>query len=287
MNKMKVWSVKMRRILIDLRRLLGYMSVRMYIGLAAILFLVIIAIFADYIARWHPEELFPLLQAPSIEHLMGTDQMGRDVFSRVVYGARVSLMFGFGAAVISLIAGIIFGSISGYYGGLIDGFLSRFFDLFLVIPTLLLVIVVVGLFGTNIYFTMVCVGLTIWPPNAKIMRAQVLSFKSRQFVEAAVVIGASDSRVLVKHILPNAIHPVIANMTLQIGTAILTEACLSFLGLGDLNFPSWGQLLHYARYFPKGWWMSLFPGLATAITVFGFNLFGDGFSLLLDSSFHQ
>jgi len=254
---------------------------RSLVGLAVILSFVLLGVFADRITSSNPGELFKIFQTPSSLHLMGTDQFGRDVFTMSIHGIRVSLMFGFGAATISLIVGTILGSIAGYYGGLLDHLLSRFSEVFLMIPGLLLVILATSLFGTNINITMICVGLTIWPANARIMRVQVLSIKSREYIKSTVLIGASDLRVIVKHILPNAIAAVIANTTTLVGTAILTEAALSFLGLGDLNNPSWGQIIHYAPMYPWAWWLSLSPGLFIIITVFAFNLLGEGLNVAI------
>jgi peptide/nickel transport system permease protein len=165
---------------------------------------------------------------------------------------------------------------------LLDDLLSRAVEMFLMIPSLFLVILAVALFGTNMYISMICVGLTVWPSNAKIMRAQVLSIKSREFVTSAKLIGASNFRILVKHIIPNAIAPVVANATLLVGSAILTEAALSFLGLGDLNHPSWGQMLHYAQYYFRAWWMALFPGLFITVTIVAFNFLGSGLNVALN-----
>jgi len=200
----------------------------------------------------------------------------------MIYGTRVSLVFAVGVAGISLVVGVLIGAISGYFGGLVDDLLSRFLEIFLMIPQFVLIATVVTLFGNNIIYTMIVVGLTLWPSNAKIARAQVLSLKNRTFVRAAVASGASDGRVLFRHILPNGLYPVVANSTLQMAYAILFEAALSFLGLGDPNHPSWGQVLSAANLHKSAWWMAAFSGLAILILVLGFNLVGDGINNALN-----
>jgi peptide/nickel transport system permease protein len=254
------------------------------VGLAIVICTIILGLFAPFFAPTDPfmttdEPLTP----PNNFYLMGTDDLGRDVFSRIIYGSRVSLLFAFGAASISLLIGIVLGSIPGYYGGWIDDVFSRFFEIFLMIPQLILIIIIVFLFGTNILFSLTIVGLTLWPTNAKIVRAQVMSLKSREYVQAAQIAGASDFRILFVHIIPNGVYPVVANSTLQMAQAIIIEASLSFLGLGDLNFVSWGQILRSGLYhLTSAWWLPVFSGLAIAILVVGFNLVGDGVSIALN-----
>jgi len=274
-------TIEVRRNIENLWHLISF-DKKSIVGLAIILFLILLDFFAGYIAPYHPEELFELFVSPNNVYLMGTDQIGRDVFSRLLHGTRVSLIFGFGAGMVALIVGITVGSMAGYYGGFLDDLLSRTIEMFLMIPSLFLVILAVALFGTNMYVSMICVGLTVWPSNAKIMRAQVLSIKNQEYVMSARLIGASDFRILVRHIIPNAIAPVIANATLLVGSAILTEAALSFLGLGDLNNPSWGQMLHYAQYYIGAWWMALFPGLFITVTIVAFNFLGSGLNVALN-----
>jgi peptide/nickel transport system permease protein len=252
-------------------------------GLVIVLIALGVALLAPWLAPYSPYALIGQpLESPSRAHLMGTDQLGRDMLSILTYGTRISLAFGLGVALISLVMGILLGSIPGYFGGVVDDLFSRFFEIFLVIPQFILIITVVALFGNNIVYTMIVVGLTLWPSNAKIARAQVLTLKKRTYVKAARASGASDMRILVRHILPNGLYPLIANSTLQMAYAILLEASLSFLGLGDPNHPSWGQLLAAGNLRRAAWWLWLFSGVAILFLVLGFNLVGDGIQTALN-----
>lgn len=262
---------------------------RAVLGLGLVLLSIVVALAAPLLAPYsHSEMSDELLQAPSLAHLMGTDQLGRDILSRVVWGTRVSLLFAVGVASISLVVGVVLGAVAGYYGGVLDAVLSRAFEVFLTIPRLFLIILIVALFGSNVLFAVFVIGITIWPANARITRAQVLTLKERPFVRAARASGASDMRLLFRHILPNGLQPVVANSTLQMGAAILIEASLSFLGLGDPNLPSWGRMLQEAQsYLQTEWWLALFPGVAIALLVFGFTLLGDGVNYALDPRFRR
>lgn len=247
------------------------------VGLIIVCIAIIAAIFAPAIAPSGPFELHDsVLGPPQPAHPFGTDTVGRDVLSIIVYGTRIALLFGFGVASISLVLGIILGVIPAYFGGIVDDLFSRFFELILTVPRLVLVIVLVAFFGDNIAYTMMVVGLTFWPVNARIIRGQVLTLKQRGYVRAAVATGASHARVITLHIIPNGLYPVIANTALQMGFAILFESSLSFLGLGDPNHPSWGQLLAEANLRRGAWWMSVAPGLAISMLVASLNLVGDG-----------
>ncbi len=257
-------------------------------GLALLITMVALAILAP-LAPYGPfAQSGELLQPPSASHWLGTDNLGRDIWSRVLWGGRVSLLFGAVAAGVSLIVGVLLGSLPGYYGGLVDDAFSRFFEVFLMIPALFLMILIVAIFGSNVYFTMVVVGLTIWPTNAKITRAQVMALKHQGYVQAARAAGASDLLILRDHIIPNGIYPVVANSTLQMASAVIFEASLSFLGLGDPNQVSWGQVLKSGQlYLVSGWWVALFSGLAITLMVFAFNLVGDGINYALNPRLRQ
>jgi peptide/nickel transport system permease protein len=247
------------------------------LGLSIFFLYVLVAIFAPIISPYDPyESSWDFASPPSLTHIMGTDTLGRDVFSRVLWGTRVSLIVGLVAAFVSFGVGTILGAIAGYYGGLVDEIISRFIDIYLTLPSILLLIVVVALFGSNIYYTMIFIGLTLWTPNARIIRAQVMSIKELEYVEAIKASGASTFRILFLHILPNSIYPVLTMTSLQMGGAIMTEAGLSFFGLGDLNVVSWGQIIFMNQYQRNAWWLVVFPGLAIVVLVIGANLIGEG-----------
>ncbi|MBI3977681.1 MAG: ABC transporter permease [Chloroflexi bacterium] len=258
------------------------------VGLGILTAMIVMAVAAP-LAPYGPfTQTNDLLKPPSSQYWLGTDNLGRDIFSRVLWGGRVSLIFGVVAAGVSLVIGVTLGSIPGYYGGLVDDAFSRFFEVFLMIPALFLMILIVAIFGSNIYFTMVIVGLTIWPSNAKITRAQVMAVKHRGYVHTAKAAGASDLAILVGHVIPNGIYPVVANSTLQIAAAVIFEASLSFLGLGDPNQVSWGQVLKSGQmYLTSGWWIALFSGVAISALVFAFNLIGDGINYSLNPRLRQ
>lgn len=247
-------------------------------GLAVVVFFAILALVPWLFSPYSPTSIaFAQLDAPSATHPLGTDDIGRDVLSRLIWGSRVSLLFGVLAAALSLVLGASLGLISGYYGGWVDQILSRSFEIVLMIPAFFLLVMVVAIFGNNINFEILVVGITIWPANARIMRATVLSLKERQFVRASVATGASKGHIILRHILPNAIQPVIVNSNLQIGQAILFEAGMSFLGLSDPNVVSWGQLVNVgAFHLVDAWWLAFFPGVALAALILSFNLIGDG-----------
>lgn len=256
-------------------------------GIAGVVLLAIVAlgaIFAPVLARADPFDLGAekFLRPGADGHLLGTDHLGRDVFSQILYGARLSLSIGLVAAGISAIVGVLIGSVSGYFGGWVDLLLSRFTDMFLIIPAFFLIIIVVATLGSGILYVMVVIGLTSWPANARLMRSQALTLRERTFVHALTALGESRGRILIRHIIPNGIQPVIANSTLQIAAAILIEAGLSFLGLGDPNRASWGRMIYDGRTFiVTAWWPSVFAGVAIIITVMAFYLIGDGIAYVL------
>jgi peptide/nickel transport system permease protein len=253
------------------------------LGLVLLAGAIIIAVAAPLLAPHAPTALQPTtLQPPGSAFLLGTDQVGRDILSNLIYGTRISLIFALGVAGVSLVVGVALGAVSGYFGGLIDDVVSRIIEVFLMIPQFVLVIAVVALFGNSIAYTIVIVGLTIWPSTARIMRAQVLTLKQRAFVRAVEASGASPWRILFRHILPNGMQPVVANSTLQMGYAILFEASISFFGLSDPNVVSWGSMLFLANLHKSAWWMAVFPGLCILILVLAFNLVGDGLNSALN-----
>jgi peptide/nickel transport system permease protein len=254
------------------------------IGFAILVFVALVAIFAPVIAPDGPFKLgAPRLLSPGEEgHLLGTDHLGRDVMAQIVYGARVSLVIGIVAASISLVVGVLIGSIAGYSGGWMDIVLSRLTDMFLIIPAFFLIIVVVATLGSGIVYVMVVIGLTAWPASARLMRAQTISLRDRTFVQALRALGESSPRILTRHIIPNGIQPLIANASLDIASAILIEAGLSFIGLGDPNQATWGRMIYDGRAtITTAWWVSVFPGIAIIVTVLGFYLIGDGISYVL------
>jgi peptide/nickel transport system permease protein len=254
--------------LVLLRRLLN--QKRALISFIVILAFVAMALGAQYIAPASPFAMrSSAFLAPGPNNLMGTDRYGRDVFSRVLYGARVALLVALGSALVSALVGIFVGAISGYYAGWVDDVLARVFDMFIVIPTFFLVILIVAIFGSSIYFVTIVIGITAWPANARLMRAQVLSLKSRMFVQASIGGGSGTFTILFRHIVPNGVSPIITN-------TVLTEAGLSFLGLGDTNVVSWGHMINEGQatltFAP---WVAIFPGLAMLALVAAFNFLSD------------
>lgn len=255
-------------------------------GLVIIVTLILTAIFADFIApySYDQQNLQETFQSPSLKHFFGTDDFGRDTFSRIVYGSRISLEVGFVAVSISAIIGGTLGAMAGYYGGKVDHFIMRGIDILLSIPQILLAIAIVAALGPGLFNLMVAVGIASIPQYARIVQASVLSIRGQEFVEAAKAVGSSDFRIIFKHIIPNVIAPVIVQVTLGIAVAILSAAGLSFIGLGiQPPIPEWGAMLSSGRsYIRNYWFMTAFPGLAIMITIFGLNLLGDGLRDLLD-----
>jgi peptide/nickel transport system permease protein len=224
------------------------------------------------------------LKPPSLDHYLGTDQLGRDVFSRMLHGAKVSLSVGFVAVAISILIGILVGAVAGYYGGWVDSLLMRFVDIMLCFPSFFLILTVVALLGPSLFKVMVVIGITSWMGTSRFVRAEFLSLRERDFVQAAKALGVRDPRIIFRHILPNALAPVFVTATLDVASAILVEAGLSFLGFGvQPPAPSWGNILTEGRtYIFDAWWLTVFPGLAILITVLSFNLAGEGLRDALD-----
>lgn len=256
------------------------------VGLVIIIILVITAIFADYIAPYDYAEqnLANQYQTPNAEHWFGTDELGRDIFSRVVYGSRVSLRVGFISVSISMTIGVAIGAITGYYGGKIDNILMRFIDIVQALPDILLAIAIMAALGPGLTNLMVAVGIAAIPGYARLVRSSVLSLRDQEFVEAARANGSSDARIILKHIIPNCMAPIIVQATLGVAYAIINAAGLSFIGLGlEPPTPEWGAMLSggraYIRDYPH---MTLFPGLAIVLTILALNLLGDGLRDALD-----
>jgi len=255
-------------------------------GMAMIVIIFLIAGSASFLAPYDPgkTEVSLKLTPPSIQHYLGTDQLGRDVFSRMLFGSRVSLSVGFVAVAISIFIGILVGAIAGYYGGWVDSFLMRFVDIMLCFPSFFLILTVVALLGPSLFKVMVVIGITSWMGSSRFVRAEFLSLRERDFVQAAKALGVKDPRIIFRHILPNALAPVFVTATLDVATAILVEAGLSFLGFGvQPPAPSWGNILTEGRtYIFDAWWLTVFPGVAILITVLSFNLLGEGLRDALD-----
>ncbi|MDY3006840.1 ABC transporter permease [Anaerococcus sp. AGMB00486] len=256
------------------------------VGLIILLLLVLIAIFADFVApySYDVQDISNAFATNTREHILGTDNFGRDIFSRIVYGARISLTVGIISVGIATILGGFLGAIAGYYGGRIDNFIMRITDILLSIPQLLLAIAIAAALGTGVRNLMIAVGLSSIPTYARIMRSSVISAREQEYVEAAKLSGASDFRIIFRHVLPNCIAPIIVQMTLGIASAILNAASLSFIGLGvEIPAPEWGAMLsegrQYIRYAP---FLTLYPGIVISITIFALNIVGDGLRDALD-----
>lgn len=266
-------------------------------GLSLVLLVVFCAIFAPWIAPYDPiEQLMwtegppAQLSPPSLKHWFGTDLYGRDVFSRVVYGTRISLRLAVAATVISAVIGTTLGALAGYYGGLVDDIVSWLINVIFAFPFLLFVITVVAYLPPSDTLVYTVIGAISWIQIGRIVRGQVMAIKETEFVQAAIASGASDTRVIFRHILPNVVAPVIVSATLGMGGIVMLEAGLTFLGFGTQPpTPSWGyEISRGQEYLLAGkWWWSVFPGIAICLTVLGFNLFGDGLRDALDPRLKQ
>lgn len=258
------------------------------IGLGILIMLVLLALFADVIANYDnvviKQNLPNRLKGPGNGHILGTDEFGRDIFARIVHGSRVSLQVGVVAVSIAIGIGGTLGAIAGYYGGNLDNVIMRIMDIFLAIPSILLAISIVSALGPSLFNLMLSIGISSIPSYARIVRASVLSIRDQEFVEAARAIGANDFRIITKHIIPNALAPVIVQGTLGVAGAILSTAGLSFIGLGiQPPAPEWGSMLSGGRQFLRyAWHVTAFPGIAIMITILSLNLLGDGLRDALD-----
>ncbi len=257
------------------------------IGLTLVLGALVCAIFAPVIAPKDPyaRDLSKYVLAPSAEHLFGTDDVGRDILSRVIYGAQISLKISLIAQGVGILIGVFVGLITGYFGGWLDTLIMRVVDIVMAFPLLIIVIALIGVLGPSENNIILGLAVVIWPNTTRLVRSQVLSLKEAEFVTAARSLGSADAGIIFRHILPNVISPVVVYATLGLGGIILAEASLSFLGLGSAQqaTPSWGKMLTESRAFIRSaWWMPLYPGIAILLTVLGFNLLGDGLRDALD-----
>lgn len=258
------------------------------VALVILILLIISAVFAPFITSYGFNDLDFLAKKkpPSAAHILGTDQLGRDIFSRLLYGGRISLSVGIVAVAIRVFLGIILGTIAGYYGGKVDAVIMRIADIFMCFPFLLICITIIALLGSSIFYVMVVLGVLGWPSIARIIRGQILTLREQEFMEAAEALGIRDSRKMFKHLLPNTMASVIVFATIGMAGAILTEAALSFLGMGvSPPTPSWGNMIQAARSMyalENQWWLWMPPGIAIFVTVMCFNILGDGLRDALD-----
>ena len=278
MEKRKTDKSKLKKVFVTIRN-----NRQLMIGLIFLLILLLIAVIGPVVAPFNPKVLNDdLFMPPGPVYRLGTDNLGRDVFSQILYGAKTSLEIGFVAAMISAVIGVIFGGIAGFYGGVIDRILNEVMNIFLMLPTFFLILLIVAAFGSSMFNVMVVIGLTSWVGNARLMRAQAKAIRERTFIKSSIAMGEGRFSILIRHVLPNGIFPIIANTTMNISGAILTEAGLSFLGLGDPNVVSWGQVISNGKGFlPKAWWITTFPGIMTIFTVLTFFLIGEGLNRVL------
>ena len=255
-------------------------------GAIIVIIIIIIALLAPLISPYTPVEmdLRNRRKGPILKHPFGTDKFGRDILSRIIYGTRVSLSVGLISVGIGVLGGIILGLYAGYYGKIIDNFIMRFMDMLISFPSILLAMVVITVLGSSMTNTMIAIGITYIPIFTRIVRASVLKIKNQEFVIASLALGSTDTKILFKHILPNILAPIIVQSSLALSGAILTEAALSFLGLGvQPPMPSWGSMLSDSRrYMELAPWTVIFPAVAIMFSVLGFNLFGDGLRDVLD-----
>lgn len=261
-------------------------SRQLQVGLILLALVLVVVITAPVLAPFDPYYLSNDLLSPpgSAGHLLGTNNMGQDILSMIIYGSRTSLAIGIVSALLSGIIGTLLGAYAGYFGGWLDKCVAEITNIFLMIPTFFLILIIVALFGSSMVNVMLVIGLTSWPSNARMMRVQAMSLKERTFVKSAVAMGESRTRILFKYIIPNGLFPIVANTTMDVAKAILTEASLSFLGLGDPNVVSWGQMIFEGKQYlaSGGWWMSTFAGIAIVLIVLIFYMIGDGLNFALN-----
>ena len=248
------------------------------IGLIILAIFLLVAIFASLLAPYDPNEMsLDMMSAPSFQHLLGTDDLGRDLFSRIIWGTQVSLFVGFITVAISMIVGVFLGVWAGYYGGWIDMIIMRYIDLQWAFPNFIIAVYLVAVFGTGLLNIIIAISLAFLDDFARVARSMVLTIKEQPYIDAARVQGTSDFRIMFKHILPNSVGPIIVQASVSVSYAILGEASLSFLGLGvNANTPTWGLILADGRSFiSQAWWLGVFPGLAIMLIVLSINFIGD------------
>lgn len=255
------------------------------IGFFILAFIISMAIFAPWL---YPVDPWAMVGAPNLpplseNHLFGTDMLGRDVAAGVAHGARVSLIIGFIATIVAVVFGTMVGAISGYHGGIIDDILMRVTEIFQTIPSFLLALLLVAIFSPSIYSIVLAIGIVSWPSVARLVRAEFMTLRHRDFIKAAIVGGQSDTRILFRQILPNTLSPIIVAASLMVATAILIESAISFLGLGDRNQISWGFMIGAGRtMIRQSWWLSAIPGTAIFLTVLALNFLGDSLNSALN-----
>jgi peptide/nickel transport system permease protein len=256
------------------------------VGLSILLAILLLAIFADLLMPYDPLKPDPInaLEPPSAAHLLGTDDIGRDILSRIIAGSRISFQVAVMVLTVASLIGVTLGAVAGYYGGLIDEVIMRLADVFFAFPHFLLAMAIVAALGPGITNAMLAIAIVYWPRYARLVRGAILATRNQTYVEAARALGTSDLRIMTRHILPNCTAPVLVQATMDAGIAILTTASLSFIGLGAVPpMPEWGAMVAQGRTFvTSAWWIPAFPGLAIAVTVAGYVFLGDGLRDLLD-----
>ncbi len=260
------------------------------IGVAIMAVVLVMAVFGPWIAPGNPWDMAGAPVSPPLDegHLLGTDMLGRDVWSTIVHGARVSLLIGAVSTAAALLIGVTLGAFAGYAGGLIDDVIMRFTEFFQAIPSFVLALLIVAIFQPSVASIVLAVAIVSWPPVARVVRGEFLSLRSREFVQAAVVLGQGTWTIVFRQILPNALSPIVVLASFMVATAILLEAALSFLGLGDPNVMSWGFMIGSGRSTIQiAWWTSVFPGIALFLTVLALNLIGEGLSDALNPRLHD
>lgn len=290
MNILKIRSKKLNNL-----SPLKYMSIKKFtknklavLGLIIIILLSLFSIFAPFITNYNPSttDLYNIKSPPNAIHILGTDEVGRDVFSRLLYSGRISLSVGIASMFIQLIIGVTIGSIAGYYGGLVDSIIMRLIDIIMCFPFFVIAITIASIVGPNIFNLILIIGILMWPGIAKIVRAEILSLKESDFILSAKALGLSSMEIIIKHLIPSVISPILVASTLCVADGILTEASLSFLGMGVRPpNPSWGSMLSAAQNIQtlqNEWWLWVPSGIMVILTVLSINFLGDGLRNALD-----